>query len=128
MKLCIEGTPVTKKNSMKIIMVRGKMRLSQSDRYKAYAKLARYQLLPHRPVKPIDYPVNVRCVYYMPTNRRGDLTNLLAATMDILVDAHVLADDNAKIVVGHDGSRVMYKADKPRTEIEIKEELQSENE
>ena len=121
MKLCIEGTPVTKKNSMKIIMVRGKMRLSQSDRYKAYAKLARYQLLPHRPVKPIDYPVNVRCVYYMPTN-------LLAATMDILVDAHVLADDNAKIVVGHDGSRVMYKADKPRTEIEIKEELQSENE
>ena len=48
--------------------------------------------------------------------------------MDILVDAHVLADDNAKIVVGHDGSRVMYKADKPRTEIEIKEELQSENE
>lgn len=128
MKLCIEGPPVTKKNSMKIIMVRGKMRLSQSERYKTYAKLAWYQLLPHRPVKPIDYPVNVRCVYYMPTNRRVDLTNLLAATMDILVDAHVLADDNAKIVVGHDGSRVMYKADKPRTEIEIKEELQSENE
>ena len=121
MKLCIEGTPVTKKNSMKIIMVRGKMRLSQSDRYKAYVKLAWYQLLPHRPVKPIDYPVNVRCVYYMPTNRRVDLTNLLAATMDILVDAHVLADDNAKIVVGHDGSRVEYRATEPRVEIEITE-------
>ena len=121
MKLCIEGTPATKKNSMKIIMVRGKMRLSQSERYKAYAKLAWYQLLPHRPAKPIDYPVNVRCVYYMPTNRR-DLTNLLAATMDILVDAHVLADDNAKIVVGHDGSRVEYKAAEPRVEIEITEE------
>ena len=119
MKLCIEGAPVTKKNSMKIIMVRGKMRLSQSDRYKAYAKLARYQLLPHRPVKPIDYPVNVRCVYYMPTNRRVDLTNLLAATLDILVDARILADDNAKIVVGHDGSRVVHKANKPRAEIEI---------
>lgn len=123
MKLCIEGTPVTKKNSMKIIMVRGKMRLSQSDRYKVYAKLARYQLLPHRPVKPIDYPVNVRCVYYMPTNRRVDLTNLLAATMDILVDAHVLADDNAKIVVGHDGSRVEYRATGPRVEIEITEAI-----
>lgn len=122
MKLCIKGVPVTKKNSMKIVMVRGKMRLSRSDRYKAYAKLARYQLLPYRPVKPIDYPVNVRCVYYMPTNRRVDLTNLLAATMDILVDARILADDNAKIVVGHDGSRVEYKATEPRVEIEITEE------
>lgn len=122
MKLCIEGALVTKKNSMKIVMVRGKMRLSQSDRYKAYAKLARYQLLPKRPVKPIDYPVNVRCVYYMPTNRRVDLTNLLAATLDILVDARILADDNAKIVVGHDGSRVEYRATEPRVEIEITEE------
>ena len=122
MKLCIEGTPVTKKNSMKIIMVRGKMRLSQSDRYKAYAKLARYQLLPHRPVKPIDYPVNVRCVYYMPTTRKVDLVNLLEATLDILVDARILADDNAKIVVGHDGSRVEYRATEPRVEIEITEE------
>ena len=128
MKYTIRGTPVTKKNSSRIILVHGKPRIIPSKQFAEYAKLARYQLLPHRPVKPIDYPVNVRCVYYMPTNRRVDLTNLLAATLDILVDAHVLADDNAKIVVGHDGSRVMYKADKPRTEIEIKEELRNENE
>ena len=106
----------------------GKPRIIPSKQFAEYEKAALYQLMPVRPHTAVDYPVNVKCVYYMPTNRRVDLTNLLAATMDILVDAHVLADDNAKIVVGHDGSRVMYKADKPRTEIEIKEELQSENE
>lgn len=128
MKYTIRGTPVTKKNSSRIILVHGKPRIIPSKQFAEYEKAALYQLMPVRPHTAVDYPVNVKCVYYMPTNRRVDLTNLLAATMDILVDAHVLADDNAKIVVGHDGSRVMYKADKPRTEIEIKEELQSENE
>lgn len=128
MKYIIRGTPVAKKNSSRIILVHGKPRIIPSKQFAEYEKAALYQLMPVRPHTAVDYPVNVKCVYYMPTNRRVDLTNLLAATMDILVDAHVLADDNAKIVVGHDGSRVMYKADKPRTEIEIKEELQSENE
>ena len=128
MKYTIRGTPVTKKNSARIILVRGKPRIIPSKQFVAYEKAALYQLMPVRPHSAVDYPVNVKCVYYMPTNRRVDLTNLLAATLDILVDARILADDNAKIVVGHDGSRVMYKADKPRTEIEIKEELQSENE
>ena len=121
MKYTIRGTPVTKKNSSRIILVHGKPRIIPSKQFAEYEKAALYQLMPVRPHTAVDYPVNVKCVYYMPTNRRVDLTNLLA-TMDILVDAHVLADDNAKIVVGHDGSRVMYKADKPRTEIEITEE------
>ena len=128
MKYTIRGTPITKKNSSRIILVHGKPRIIPSKQFAEYEKAALYQLMPVRPHTAVDYPVNVKCVYYMPTNRRVDLTNLLAATMDILVDAHVLADDNAKIVVGHDGSRVMYKADKPRTEIEIKEELRNENE
>ena len=128
MKYTIRGTPVTKKNSARIILVRGKPRIIPSKQFVEYEKAALYQLMPVRPHSAVDYPVNVKCVYYMPTNRRVDLTNLLAATLDILVDARILADDNAKIVVGHDGSRVVYKADKPRTEIEIKEELQSENE
>ena len=128
MKYTIRGTPVTKKNSARIILVRGKPRIIPSKQFVEYEKAALYQLMPVRPHSAVDYPVNVKCVYYMPTNRRVDLTNLLAATLDILVDARILADDNAKIVVGHDGSRVVYKADKPRAEIEITEELQSENE
>lgn len=122
MKLCIEGTPVTKKNSSRIILVRGKLRIIPSKQFVEYEKAALYQLMSVRPRTAVDHPVNVKCVYYMPTARKVDLVNLLEATMDILVDAHILADDNAKIVVGHDGSRVVYKADKPRAEIEITKE------
>lgn len=67
----------------------------------------------------IDYPVNVKCVYYMPTHRRVDLVNLEEATLDILVKYGVLEDDNARIVVSMDGSTVLYDKENPRTEIEI---------
>lgn len=69
--------------------------------------------------KSINQPVNLKCVYYMQTRRRVDLLNLLEATCDILVDAGVLEDDNCKIVVSHDGSRVLYDKSNPRVEIEI---------
>lgn len=122
MKYIICGTPITKKNSSRIILVRGKPRIIPSKQFVAYEKAALYQLMSVRPRTAVDHPVNVKCVYYMPTNRRVDLTNLLAATMDILVDVRILADDNAKIAVGHDGSRVEYRATEPRVEIEITEE------
>ena len=55
----------------------------------------------------------------MPTHRRVDQVNLLEATLDILVEYGVLADDNSNIVVSHDGSRVLYDKNNPRTEITI---------
>lgn len=67
----------------------------------------------------IDYPVNIECIYYMPTRRRVDLVNLEEATLDILVKYRVIADDNSSIVVSMDGSRVYYDKDDPRTEITI---------
>lgn len=67
----------------------------------------------------IDYPVNVRCVFYRDSRRRVDLTNLLAAVDDILVKYQVVKDDNSNIIVSHDGSRVMYDKEHPRTEITI---------
>lgn len=38
---------------------------------------------------------------------------------DALVAAGVLADDNSQIIVSHDGSRVLYDKDNPRTEVTI---------
>lgn len=123
MKYTICGTPVTKKNSSRIILMHGKPRIIPSKQFVEYEKAALYQLMPVRPHNAVDYPVNVKCVYYMPTARKVDLVNLLEATLDILVDARILADDNAKIVVGHDGSRVEYRATEPRVEIEITEAI-----
>lgn len=50
-----------------------------------------------------------------------DLANLIEATTDILVKAHVLEDDNSKIVAAHDGSRVEIDRRNPRVEIKIEE-------
>ena len=67
----------------------------------------------------IDQPVNIAAKFYMPTKRRVDLTNLNEALHDILVKYGVLADDNAKIIVSTDGSRVFCDKTSPRTEIVI---------
>ena len=125
MKFTIFGNPVTKKNSQQIYTNRstGKPFISQSKAYKAYAKDFLWQVPPMAKVS-IDCPVEVTCIYYMRTKRRVDLTNLLSATHDLLVEAGVLADDNCKIVVSVDGSRVMHDKDNPRVEIEITEEEQ----
>ena len=57
----------------------------------------------------------------MPTKRRVDLTNLLEAVDDVLVRAGVLKDDHCGIIVSHDGSRVLYDKDNPRTVLFIRD-------
>lgn len=113
--------PRTKKNSQRIVMRRMKDKsvpiVIPSKAYEEYEKACGYFIKP-KDVK-IHYAVNVKCLYYMPTRRRVDLTNLLEATDDILVKYGVLEDDNFNIIAGHDGSRVYHDKDNPRTEIII---------
>lgn len=94
-----------------------------SSKYKKFSRDAVGQLIMQAVrndvMQPIDYPVNVQCVYYMETKRRVDLVNLLESTLDVLVEAGILADDNSSIAYMHDGSRVSYDKTYPRTEITI---------
>ena len=120
-EIIIPVKPVTKKNSQKIARnpYTGQSFITQGDAYRKYEREAvRYLQKNYAPIK-IDYPVNVRCMYYMPTRRTVDLVNLLEATCDVLVHASILKDDNCSIIVGHDGSRVLYDKENPRTEIFI---------
>ena len=121
MKIVIELPPITKKNSQRILANRrtGKPFISPSAKYKAFERAAGYYITPCQPQQPIDYPVNVQCVYYMKDRRRSDLVNLQEATLDVLVRWNVLQDDNYKIVASMDGSRVEVDKDRPRTEITI---------
>lgn len=114
----IKGQPITKKNSSQIVKAGGRYMVIPSKQYRAYEELALWQL-----PKNVYYQctVNIKCVYYMPTKRRVDLTNLLEATDDILTKGKVIADDNCNIVVSHDGSCVKYSKDNPRVEITIEE-------
>ena len=110
--------PVTKKNSQRIVINRttGRPMIIPSAAYKDYEREA--ALFMPRGVR-IDKPVNIKCLFYMPTRRKCDLTNLLEAIDDILVKTGVLSDDNYTVIESHDGSRVFYDKDNPRTEIYI---------
>ena len=126
-KYTIKGDPRTKKNHS---MIAGsgkrcpvcnkfeKIWVRQGHTHDEYAELAKWQLRPIPP-RPIECMVNVKCLFYMETRRVVDQLNLLATVDDLLVDMKILADDNSRIVVGHDGSRVLYDPSNPRTEIII---------
>lgn len=116
-RITINIAPRTKKNSQQIIMVKNRPMIIPSKLYKQYEKDCK-PFIP-KLEKPIDYPINLKCVYYMPTKRRVDLNNLLEATTDMLVHYEYLKDDNSTIVFSHDGSKVLYDKDNPRTEIEV---------
>lgn len=110
--------PISKKNSQQILTNKatGRPFIMPSKQYKDYEKAALY-FIPKNIF--INYPVNVKCLFYMPTRRKCDLTNLLEAIDDVMVKSGLLADDNFSIIQSHDGSRVLYDKENPRTEVYI---------
>lgn len=120
-KITIPLPPVTKKNSQRIMhsSKTGKSFIMPSEKYTDYEAEAVWHCKKAGAHEPIDYPVEVKCLFYMPTRRRVDLTNLLEAVDDVLVKARVLLDDHCGIIVSHDGSRVLYDKQHPRTEVSI---------
>lgn len=124
MKFSIPLSPISKKNSQQIMINRGngKPFIMPSAAFKNYETAAMY-FVPKW--YKIDYPVNIECHFYMQTKRKCDLTNLLEAIDDILVKAGLLADDNYTVIQSHDGSRVFYDKENPRTEIIITKAMQN---
>lgn len=122
-QMTILQAPITKKNSQRILQRYDSKKkktipfIAPSEKYKSYEEAAGWYIK-GKGIR-VDYPVNVKCIYYMPTKRIVDLVNLQEATLDILTHYEVLADDNSRIVVSMDGSRVEYDKDNPRTEIWI---------
>ena len=112
--------PVTTKNSQQILKNAGTGRpfIAPSRAYREYAEAAAWCLRTYR-LETIRQPVEVKALFFMPTRRRVDLTNLLEALDDVLVEAGVLEDDHSGILVSHDGSRVLYDKKNPRTEVYI---------
>lgn len=118
--IIIPGAPRSKKNSQEIHWVRGRPRIAQSALYRDYAKSCLKNLQQWGNVC-FKNPVHVKCLYYVPDKRRRDLTNLLAATHDILEAAGIVENDS--LIVNLDGSRIVgVDKENPRVEIEIWEE------
>lgn len=121
--ITIGEAPITKKNHQQILRNRktGAPFVAPSRQYKEYeARCGQWLMLRGGcRMQTIDYPVNVKCIFYVPTRRRVDLTNLEESIDDILVKFGILKDDSYTILAGHDGSRVRIDKESPRTEITI---------
>lgn len=113
--------PSTKKNSQEIMMapIKGTKKkrpvIIQNKRYRQYEK----ECEPYIPKLGIDYAVNVKTVFYMPSRRRVDLANLVESIHDIMTKYGCIVDDNCNIIYSIDGSCVKYDKENPRTEVEI---------
>ena len=83
-----------------------------------YTERSAWQLRP-KPATPIDFPINIRYLFYLDADRIVDDLNLAACADDLLVQCGIIKDDNRRIVQGHDGTRSLVDRDNPRTEIYI---------
>ena len=119
LEFTIPLNPVTKKNSQQIFYnpKTKKHFVSQSKRYKDYERDVGYFVKGKGLL--IDYPVQVTTLFYRATKHKVDLTNLMAATHDVLVKYQILKDDSCGIIKSVDGSRVDFDKENPRTEIII---------
>lgn len=127
LKYVIQGAPRTKKNHQTIAgsgprcRTCGKFQklwVRQGAAHDDYAEKAGWQLRP-RPAQPINFPVNIKYLFFLDADRVVDDLNLAACADDLLVENKIIADDNRRIVRGHDGTRSFVDRDNPRTEIYI---------
>ena len=123
----IFGAPRTKKNSQTIAgsgprcpacHKPEKQWIRQGKVHDQYAELAGWQLRP-RPRKPIDYPIQIKYLFFLDADRIVDDLNLAAAADDLLIQNGIIKDDNRRIVKSHDGTRSYVDRENPRTEIYI---------
>lgn len=118
LKITIDVNPRTKKNNPQMAKKGNRTIPLPSKAYKEYEKECAPYLEGHSNLE-IDYPINVKAVYYRRTKHRIDLCNLHEALCDVLVRYKIVKDDNVNIIKTMDGSRVEYNKEWPRTEITI---------
>ena len=117
-KFIIPVVPRTKKNSQQVFVKNGRIINIPSKLYKQFENEC-LKVIPSKYRQNIDYPINIKAIFYTESRRRIDLTNLLEALDDMLVKASVIEDDCRDIVVSHDGSRVYWDKQNPRIEVGI---------
>lgn len=128
-KYTIPLPPVTKKNHSRIVTF-GKRcpvckkgsttKLLPSIQYEKYSKEIKPYLKELKKLTDtINYPVNLKCIFYCATRRPCDLVGHLQAIQDLMTDNKIIVDDKRDVIASTDGSAVMYDKQNPRTEIMI---------
>lgn len=120
------GQPAVKKNNQKVTFRGGRSRKYNTPAYNRWLKLANdqvelaisvFQILACREWKTIDFPFNLRARFFVRTFGTVDLSALYEGIQDVMKDKKMILDDNAWLLVSHDGSGVAKDAYNPRIEL-----------
>ena len=77
------------------------------------------------PSRPVEYPVHVKCTFYMhKTNAKPCLPELIVATLDQLVRLKAVKNMSHEVVASTDGSKIEYILNEPYTIVEIRRMIQ----
>lgn len=119
LKIIIPVIPRSKKNSQEIVFNRktGHRMVIQNKRYTEYEKECKKYI----PIldRPIDFPINLQCKFYVNDARKRDIANYIEAIQDILTKYGILEDDNYNIVSSLNGCSMEIDRENPRVEIYI---------
>ncbi len=75
----------------------------------------------------IDKPIYVNYAFYLPDNRKTDLSNKIESINDLLVKYGLITDDKWQIIKGIHATGMWVDKENPRVEIEILDFFSEEN-
>lgn len=118
MKITLYGRVPSKKNSLRRIKRGNRIYTVPSENFSAWNGQQYLALKDCKPVEGIIWQVSLN--FFMPCNRRTDLTNKAESVMDLLVDCEIIKDDSwqhiPQVLLNCEG----VDKENPRVEIEIK--------
>lgn len=112
----IEGQVPAKKNSRQCFVKNGRMINIPSQRYKDWHTQAMAQLNGFGSLKP---PYELVCKFYFKDKRPRDLDNALASVCDLLQDAGIIENDDAKLLTKVTAIYGGVSKEAPRVKVEL---------
>lgn len=92
-EIVLKGRPKSKKNSKRVVYVKGRMLMLPSLGHKEWHAEMMATLLDFKPKTPISCAY-IKCVIYSENKRKFDLSNAWESVGDLLNDAGIMEDDN----------------------------------
>ncbi len=117
MKIVIPVNPISKGDLPRSVIDEKteEREMYESKKYKEYCIVAGRYMEPLN----INFPVNVKMVFYLPYRRKVSLIGLQRTLEEVMVDCNLLKTNDCNVIASTDGSRVRFDRKYPRTEIEI---------
>lgn len=112
----IEGQVAPKKNERQVFVKNGRLINIPSKRYKKWHDQAMWQL---KGIKKFNPLYEIVMTFWFKDKRRRDLDNVQSSVLDLLQDAGVIEDDDAKLLTKITAIYGGVSKEAPRVKVEI---------